>query len=194
LKLRFGLLEEKTSFYSLLLKEQLESEGFLEEDVLFFQDETVFWNAYRAKEWPVAFFLQGESLTVHSWAQDWVFSLPFSLYKWKSLIQTLKQETFYAAYGLGVQNNSCVVHTPLGNRVILSAKEKQLLVYLMCHHVDPISKEKIMQDVWGYEEGLETHTLETHLYDLRKKLEEMGPFFLRSGEGGYLLFSDEAHP
>lgn len=57
--------------------------------------------------------------------------------------------------------------------VVLTDKEAALLAYLG-RAGGGVSKDVLLADVWGYEGGLETHTLETHIYRLRRKLMEAG--------------------
>ncbi len=68
----------------------------------------------------------------------------------------------------------------------LTEKEAAILNYL--HGRDkPVDKETLLREIWGYGEGISTHTLETHIYRLRQKLETTGITFLTGGGEGYRL-------
>lgn len=70
----------------------------------------------------------------------------------------------------------------------LTEKEAALLSYLYrCKKA--VDKETLLREIWGYGEGISTHTLETHIYRLRQKLEETGiSFSAGNGEGYKLLY------
>lgn len=68
----------------------------------------------------------------------------------------------------------------------LTEKEAALLDYLHRKAV-PVDRETLLRDIWGYGEGISTHTLETHIYRLRQKLENTGLTFTASGADGYKL-------
>jgi hypothetical protein len=53
--------------------------------------------------------------------------------------------------------------------ITLSDKESELLE-LLCHSLDKLHRQDILREVWGYDGSLDTHTLETHIYRLRRKL------------------------
>ena len=57
------------------------------------------------------------------------------------------------------------------NEIILTEKEIQLLE-LFLKNKKPISKDKILSSVWNYSSDADTHTVETHIYRLRKKINE----------------------
>jgi DNA-binding response OmpR family regulator len=52
----------------------------------------------------------------------------------------------------------------------LTEKETALLVFLAAQP-QPVTRRDILAGVWGYDERIDTHTLETHIYQLRRKLD-----------------------
>jgi two-component system alkaline phosphatase synthesis response regulator PhoP len=78
--------------------------------------------------------------------------------------------------------------TKAGKPVTLSAKEYQLLRHLIDHQGEVISREKLLQEVWGYEAMPSTRTVDVHMAWLRQKLEDNPryPEFLHTARGlGY---------
>jgi two-component system alkaline phosphatase synthesis response regulator PhoP len=61
--------------------------------------------------------------------------------------------------------------TRAGREVRLTRKEYELLVYLAEHQGDVITRERLLDEVWGYERFPTTRTVDTHVLRLRRKLE-----------------------
>jgi len=55
------------------------------------------------------------------------------------------------------------------NKLKLTEKELNTIIYLSKKKL-PINVEELEKNVWNYQEGMETHTVETHIYRLRKKI------------------------
>jgi DNA-binding response OmpR family regulator len=64
---------------------------------------------------------------------------------------------------------------PQGQKIRLTEKETAILRFLYRAGLRPISREVLLQEVWGYNSGVTTHTLETHIYRLRQKIEKTPP-------------------
>ena len=58
-----------------------------------------------------------------------------------------------------------------GNRLRLTEKEAAILRYLRRADRQVVSRETLLREVWGYNSNVTTHTLETHIYRLRQKIE-----------------------
>ncbi len=77
-----------------------------------------------------------------------------------------------------------------GARVRLTEKEAAILLHLHQAAPRPVPKEELLGQVWGYAPDVATHTLETHLYRLRRKLGQGLPgaeALVVTGPGGYRL-------
>jgi DNA-binding response OmpR family regulator len=76
-----------------------------------------------------------------------------------------------------------------GRRLRLTDKEASILKYLYRAGDKSVTREELLAEVWGYNAGVTTHTLETHVYRLRQKIEtEPGQAKLLITEaGGYRL-------
>ena len=72
--------------------------------------------------------------------------------------------------------------------VLLTEKEIQLLELFLSYN-KPISKNKILDEVWKYSQDADTHTVETHIYRLRKKIKSkfLDENFILNNKSGYLL-------
>ena len=58
-----------------------------------------------------------------------------------------------------------------GKRLRLTDKEASILKYLYRAGEKAVAREVLLAEVWGYNAGVTTHTLETHVYRLRQKIE-----------------------
>ena len=61
----------------------------------------------------------------------------------------------------------------LKNKINISLTEKEIqLLELFLNYQKPLSKDKILSFVWNYSSDADTHTVETHIYRLRKKIKD----------------------
>jgi two-component system alkaline phosphatase synthesis response regulator PhoP len=75
-----------------------------------------------------------------------------------------------------------------GELVDLSSKEFALLEYFIAHPVETLSRDRLLDAVWGYENYPSTRTVDTHIVHLRQKLEpnpEEPRFILTVHGSGY---------
>jgi len=70
----------------------------------------------------------------------------------------------------------------------LTEKEVKIITFLLSHKT-PQKTLVLQKEIWGYGQSLETHTVETHIYRLRKKIADCfnDPDFLKKNRNGYLL-------
>lgn len=81
-----------------------------------------------------------------------------------------------------------IAHGDSGEIVRLTEKECALLAYL-AQSAEPVSREELLASIWGYDARIDTHTLETHVYQLRRKLASCheDADFLVNEQGAYAL-------
>ncbi len=79
--------------------------------------------------------------------------------------------------------------TAAGKKIRLTEKETGILKYLYRTGDRPVPRERLLGEVWGYNAAVSTHTLETHIYRLRQKIEPAGGAnrILLTEPGGYKL-------
>ena len=78
------------------------------------------------------------------------------------------------------------------NKLKLTEKEINSIIYLF-KAAKPIKIQELQSEVWGYQSQLETHTVETHIYRLRKKIYRVfnDEEFILSKQNGYEIKKKE---
>jgi len=76
-----------------------------------------------------------------------------------------------------------------GGKVRLTEKETSILKFLYRAGEKVVTRDVLLHEVWGYNAGVTTHTLETHIYRLRQKIEHdpSNAEILVTETGGYKL-------
>ena len=76
-----------------------------------------------------------------------------------------------------------------GGKVRLTEKEANIIRFLYRADRKPVPRDTLLQEVWGYNSNVTTHTLETHVYRLRQKIERdpQRAEILVTDSGGYRL-------
>ena len=79
-----------------------------------------------------------------------------------------------------------------GKVIDISSKEFELLKYFIVHSGETLSRDRLLEDVWGYDNYPTTRTVDTHLVRLRQKLEpnpDQPQYFLTVHGTGYRFVS-----
>ncbi len=86
--------------------------------------------------------------------------------------------------------SSKLLMSPKGSKIRLTEKETNILKYLY-RSGETVPRETLLNEVWGYNPAVTTHTLETHIYRLRQKIEENpgAARILVTESGGYRLIA-----
>ncbi len=124
---------------------------------------------------------------------DAILELPTNLKEINSIIENISAKNVFNKnssiqlknYSLNKNEKKLIKSNEF---IILTEKEIQLLELLLKNR-KPVSKDNILSAVWHYSSSTDTHTVETHIYRLRKKISDKFSdenFILNNKDGYYL--------
>ncbi len=123
-----------------------------------------------------------------------IYSLkkPFRVEQFIALIKkTIKHKMVYHSFALDYDSR-LLENTKTHQKIPLTEKETNLLFKLFQTPENPVSRQDLLLYVWGYKSDLETHTLETHLYRLKKKIQKaFSNSLISNNKEGYFLSKEE---
>ena len=113
-------------------------------------------------------------------------SIETQLHKFKK-----SENTQYSIGNYVFKPNSKILESNESRSIRLTEKENNILKFLYKNLGNTVSRETLLHEVWGYNSKVTTHTLETHIYRLRQKIEDdpSNACFLITEPGGYKLRS-----
>ena len=105
-----------------------------------------------------------------------------------SFLKTVYQSNskiFFKKYLLNLNNKTINLNE---KKLKLTEKEIKIILFLLTKKI-PQKTSVLQKEIWGYSQDLETHTVETHIYRLRKKVNNYfnDSTFLKKNKNGYLL-------
>jgi DNA-binding response OmpR family regulator len=111
-------------------------------------------------------------------------SIETKLHKFKK-----SENTKYSIGNYIFKPNSKILESNESRSIRLTEKENNILKFLYKNSGNTVSRETLLHEVWGYNSKVTTHTLETHIYRLRQKIEDdpSNACFLITEPGGYKL-------
>ena len=129
---------------------------------------------------------------------DSILTLPTSINEINSIVERLGTKKIFNKNSSILINKEYVLDKnekkliKNNNFIILTEKEIQLLE-LFLSNSKPISKKEILLSVWNYSKDADTHTVETHIYRLRKKISDkfLDASFIANDKNGYYLWKKE---
>jgi DNA-binding response OmpR family regulator len=164
-------------------------------------DMAIYWfsaSRYQPKSQPVLIVDKGENLehfknsgTVY--LMEYPVRIGVLLDRIKHIIAgartVLHTEYRFSHYLLKLQENRLLDMNDAGGDIRLTEKERDILYALVTAPGYTLSRQALMDKVWAYADGVETHTLETHIYRLRQKIEKdsSAPDILLTCPEGYVL-------
>ena len=124
-------------------------------------------NQFLFQEYPIKITNLIEKLNIHSLKSEY----------------NKKSEILIGKYSININSRQIL----FDNKVLkLTEKEINILLFLSKSN-EPVGIKKLQSQVWGYGSKLETHTVETHIYRLRKKI------FNTFGDDSFILSNDNGY-
>ncbi len=75
----------------------------------------------------------------------------------------------------------------------VTEKENEIFDFLISQPNKYVTREKLLSEIWNYNKEIDTHTLETHMYSLRKKIDDqlqLKDLIIYKEKKGYVINSD----
>lgn len=128
-----------------------------------------------------------------------IINIPFSFNNIVQQIEIFIRENSKKMNDIRIGNFFLNVH---GRKIILNnahekltEKETEILWKLLNKIEHKISQKDLLKEIWGYDEGIETRTLETHIYRIRKKLNSVGAknYKINNIDNSYVLSVDKVN-
>ncbi len=117
-----------------------------------------------------------------------LFSIISSFYS--DIDEVDEQKIFLMRHLSFKKNKKIIINEKTNDFVHLTEKEANLMKYLFDNKNQVLSKKQLLNNVWDFNEKINTHTLETHIYRLKKKIEKIENeinFSFLNKDGGYLI-------
>lgn len=190
-------LQEQIALYAKEFNIFTEPEGNIF-DVIIIDENTAEFEYIQQKNMKVPVFLLAvENTEISSSTElNHIFYKPFSL---DAFLNELKScINFYENSTDGYMRFNDYVLKPIKKEIYnqrnaetvkLTEKEVAIIKYLYKAQDRTVSKNELLQEVWGYSPDVSTHTIETHVYRLRQKVEheDLSAQLIITLDGGYQL-------
>ena len=150
----------------------------------------------KIKKYNFPLLLIGNSLNLKNYTENSMMEYlksPFTILDFKKKIIYLNSKNEFRKNSLINLNNYIIDKNERKikkNNIELQLSEKEInFLILFTQNSDPINRNLVLKKVWNYSENIETHTLETHIHRLRKKiLERFGDNdFIKNNKKGYYI-------
>ena len=128
-------------------------------------------------------------------ANDYIakpFGIPELLARVRAQLRTFdssEDATFQIGHFLLRPSAKLLLEPGRNRKIRLTDKETSILKFLYRAGGKPVARQTLLNEVWGYNSAVTTHTLETHVYRVRRKIEAdpYNPRLLVTESGGYRL-------
>ncbi len=155
---------------------------------------------YKASKADLALVDEYVNYRINEEANDKIYYInkPIGLSVFEEAIRTftyMKQKITTKIFKIGnisYDENKRIIYTEDKKVIHLTGQENNLLKILVKNINKHISKKMLLEKTWGYSSSVDSKTIETHIWRLRKKLKinSRSKFFLKTVREGYCLVDD----
>ncbi len=196
-KIFFEILKEVKLFSKFKIKNHTDLDSCINEAsqenqiVIFFKD---YLNQIKISSFPII-FISNSKKTINESSKFVIeeLKIPFKISDFeKKIISVIarsqfKKNSFINLNGYIIDKNERKIKK---NNMELQLSEKEVnFLILFAESNEPISRNFVLQNVWNYSQETETHTIETHIHRLRKKI--LDKFkdnnFIKNNKKGYYI-------
>ncbi|OUW48969.1 MAG: hypothetical protein CBD56_01660 [Candidatus Pelagibacter sp. TMED196] len=189
-------LEEIKSFFTfkmLIIDRDIKNDTLFNFDAIIVDSETINKIPENLKELPKILIKKNQNLKNETNLAEISFKLPLNIFKFnKEIVELCKKSEFHKNSVIKIKD-----YTLDKNARVLKKGEKTLkitekeinFICTLKNSKSPLSKKFILEKIWLYSSGTETHTIETHIYRLRQKVKEIfgDHTFIKNIKNGYTL-------
>lgn len=192
-------IKEQISLYANEYNVYIEHDDEVVYDLIMLDDVQHILQYIRESEFkiPVIYFCSKENKKLTLSPTDIVIKKPFVLENFLDLLKSSINMFENSSDGCFIINEyevwplkKEIINTKTSEVVKLTEKEVAILKYLYKAQGRIVSKNELLKEVWGYSPESTTHTIETHIYRLRNKIEkdnEKGSAIIATEDGGYKI-------
>ena len=162
--------------------------------ICFFDSLPLLHNAFKEKK--IISFLEdrGDFLLFKTFFSEQIFNFPLKFENLEDVLNNFFLYSYYRLQSYVFDFSKGILKSTEKKEIFLREKEKQILKFLLDALGYKATKEDLLSEIWKYDKKCDTHTLESHIYQLRKKIENnpQQPQILKNnGRGYYLIFKEK---
>ena len=189
-------LEEIKSFFTfkmLIIDQDIEKVNTSNLDAIIVDNEMINRIPEKLMQLPKILIKKNQNLKNPKNSAEISFKLPLNIFKFnKEIVELCKKSEFRKNSIIKIKDYILDRNERLlkkGEKTLKVTEKEINFICTLKNSKSPLSKKYILEKIWLYSPGTETHTIETHIYRLRQKVKDMfgDQTFIKNIKSGYIL-------